>query len=240
MKINAQGLHFKQLNQMIRSAPDSSIVIDGCCGQRYIASGLSGKQIEIFGTPGNALGSYLDGCELFVHGDAQDAAGDTMNSGCIAIDGLAGDAAGYAMRGGSIYVHGDIGYRAGIHMKQYKDKKPLLVAGGCAGSFLGEYQAGGTIIILGLNSGGAVPTGNFCGMGMHGGKIFLRCENPPKRIADRLVCTRADTKDLEEIAPALDRFCELFGESRAAIDALPFYVITPDSSNPYKQLYTSC
>ena len=109
MKINAQGLHFKQLNQMIRSAPDSSIVIDGCCGQRYIASGLSGKQIEIFGTPGNALGSYLDGCELFVHGDAQDAAGDTMNSGCIAIDGLAGDAAGYAMRGGSIYVHGDIG-----------------------------------------------------------------------------------------------------------------------------------
>ena len=186
MKINAQGLHFKQLNQMIRSAPDSSIVIDGCCGQRYIASGLSGKQIE------------------------------------------------------RIYLHGEIGYRTGIHIKQYKDKKPLLVAGGCAGSFLGEYQAGGTIIILGLNSGGAVPTGNFCGMGMHGGKIFLRCENPPKRIADRLICTRADTKDLEEIAPALDRFCELFGESRAAIDALPFYVITPDSSNPYKQLYTSC
>jgi len=28
-------------------------------------------------------------------------------------------------------------------MKQYKEKKPVIVIGGTAGSFLGEYLAGG-------------------------------------------------------------------------------------------------
>mgnify|MGYP002508363490 CR=1 FL=1 len=42
------------------------------------------------------------------------------------------------------------GYRAGIHMKAYKDKVPVMVIGGTAGSFLGEYQAGGVIVVLGL------------------------------------------------------------------------------------------
>lgn len=50
------------------------------------------------------------------------------------------DATGYAMRGGKIFVRGNAGYRAGIHMKAYKDKTPVLVIGGKAGSFLGEYQ----------------------------------------------------------------------------------------------------
>jgi glutamate synthase domain-containing protein 3 len=34
-------------------------------------------------------------------------------------------------------------------MKAYQDKIPILVIGGTAGSFLGEYQAGGLIIVLG-------------------------------------------------------------------------------------------
>ena len=37
-------------------------------------------------------------------------------------------------------------------MKAYKDKAPLMVIGGTAGSFLGEYQAGGVIVVLGLES----------------------------------------------------------------------------------------
>lgn len=54
------------------------------------------------------------------------------------------------MRGGEIYVRGNAGYRAGIHMKAYRDKRPVMVIGGRTGSFLGEYQAGGYIIVLGL------------------------------------------------------------------------------------------
>ena len=97
----------------------------------------------INGTPRNALGAYLDGCVITVHGNAQDATGDTMNDGTIYISGSSGDATGYAMRGGRIFVNGDVGYRAGIHMKEYKEKSPVLVVGGSAGSFLGNTRREG-------------------------------------------------------------------------------------------------
>ena len=103
----------------------------------------------------------LAGADITVRGNAQDAVGDTMNDGSIVIHGNIGDAAGYAMRGGRIYVKGNAGYRAGIHMKEYKDKKPVIVIGGRAGSFLGEYQAGGLIIVLGLGIGERPIVGNF-------------------------------------------------------------------------------
>ena len=237
MNINAENLHFKVLNQQVRQCEEPNIVIDNCCGQRYIAAGLSGREIEIYGTPGNALGAYLDGCEIYVHGNAQDAAGDTMNDGCICIDGMAGDAAGYAMRGGSMYIRGNAGYRAGIHMKAYQEKQPLLVIGGAAGSFLGEYQAGGTIIVLGLGCKG-VPVGNFCGMGMHGGRIFLRTEELPPDLSQRLVCAPATPEEMDSIRPALERFCAFFRQDEKELFQKPFYCIVPNSRNPYRQLYT--
>ena len=195
--------------------------------------------MEIFGTPGNALGAYLDGGTILVHGNAQDAVGDTMNDGLICIDGLSGDATGYSMRGGSIFVHGNVGYRAGIHMKEYGEQKPLLVVGGTAGSFLGEYQSGGTILVLGLHSKDPVPVNNFCGMGMYGGRIYLRAEHLPSDFSSRLTSRPAEEADLKEIQPALEQFCRLFGESMEEIRKKPFYVITPNSSSPYQQLYAA-
>ena len=70
-------MDFKELNNMVRTSDDVEIIIDNCIGQRYIASGLTGKKITINGTPGNALGSYLNGCSINVYGNAQDAVGDT-------------------------------------------------------------------------------------------------------------------------------------------------------------------
>ena len=239
MEINAKHMTYRELNTQILNHPWNELVITGCCGQRYIANGFSGKKVEIFGTPGNALGAYLDSGEIYVHGDVQDAAGDTMNDGTIYVDGMAGDAAGYAMRGGQIYIHSDVGYRCGIHMKAYGDKQPVMVIGGCAGSFLGEYQAGGTIIVLGLNAKGKVPVGFFCGVGMHGGSIYLRTENLPKDLSDRITVKKADAMDMEYIRPYLDTFCKKFGETPDNILAGSFYKLTPDSKNPYKQLYVA-
>lgn len=150
MRINAGGLHYKVLNKMIKESPDDTITVDNCFGQRYIGSGLCKKELIVNGTPGNGLGAYLDGSVIRIAGNAQDAAGDTMNDGTIYIHGSSGDACGYAMRGGRIFIRGNAGYRAGVHMKQYNEKKPVLVVGGRAGSFLGEYLAGGIIIVLGL------------------------------------------------------------------------------------------
>ena len=194
MKIQADGMHFKELNEQIRAAADREIEISGCMGQRYIATGLGGKKITIHGIPGNALGAYLDGSEITVLGNVQDATGDTMNAGSIFIHGNAGDATGYAMRGGSIFVRDSTGYRAGIHMKAYQEKVPVLVIGGTAGSFLGEYQAGGLNHCAGQGARTArPPVGNFCGTGMHGGRIFLRCDaraGRPARTGGRASCNR--------------------------------------------------
>ncbi|WP_040195930.1 glutamate synthase [Candidatus Soleaferrea massiliensis] len=239
MKITAGNMHFQKLNEQIRSCADASIEIENCLGQRYIGSGLSGKKITISGTPGNALGAYLDGSVIEVHGNAQEATGDTMNAGAIYIHGSSGDATGYAMRGGKIYVAGNTGYRAGIHMKAYRDKKPVLVVGGAAGSFLGEYQAGGIIVVLGLTLHGEPPVGFFCGTGMHGGKIYLRCHTPPKDLPKQVVCRKAAQDDKKEILPYLTEFCDKFGKDLQKLMSDIFYVCTPDTKNPYKQLYTA-
>ena len=239
MKITVGNMNFQELNEKIRASADRQIRLENCIGQRYIASGLADREIYITGVPGNALGAYLSGGSITTAGNAQDAAGDTMNDGEIVIHGSCGDGSGYGMRGGRIYIHGNVGYRAGIHMKAYREKLPVMVIGGVAGSFLGEYQAGGLIVVLGLGRSADTPiTGYFCGTGMHGGKIFLRCAAPPASLPDRILVREAAAQDLAEIEPYVTEFCKKFGEDRAEILDSRFYVLTPDSKNPYKQLYT--
>lgn len=234
-----ENTHFQVLNRRIRETSEENIVVNGIVGQRYVACGLSGKQIEIKGTPGNALGAYLNGSHVNVYGNAQDATGDTMNSGLIIIHGNAGDATGYAMRGGKIYVKGNTGYRAGIHMKAYEDLKPIIVVGGRAGSFLGEYQAGGIIVVLGQNDDGLPIINNFCGTGMHGGVMYLRCDKLPHRIPKQISYECKQGKDIEELTLIVKDYCNYFEEFNA--DELlnaNFFVLTPNKENPYKQMYT--
>lgn len=238
MEIHAGTMYFRDLNERIRAADSPAVTVHGCLGQRYIGSGSTGQALRLHGTPGNALGAYLDGSTIEVFGNAQDATGDTMNAGDIFIHGSAGDATGYAMRGGRIFVRDSTGYRAGIHMKQYRDRVPALVIGGTAGSFLGEYQAGGVIVVLGMGCGGTVPVGNFCGTGMHGGKIYIRATTPPAGLPAQVTVSPASHADMEDIAPLLSEFCARFGVPQQDVSSGPFFVLTPDTANPYKQLYT--
>ncbi|MGN0165990.1 MAG: glutamate synthase [Lachnospiraceae bacterium] len=238
MKINASNLDYKEINEMIRSTEEDCEITE-CMGQRFIGAGMSGKSINITGTPGNALGAYLNGTDITVYGNAQDAVGDTMNAGKIIIHGNIGDAAGYAMRGGEIFVEGDAGYRAGVHMKAYKEKLPVMIIGGRTGSFLGEYQAGGLIIVLGLHKDGKKIVGNFPSTGMHGGKIFLRGECKDIIFPNQVSALPATKEDLEQIKKYVEEFCELFGKDSNEILNSPFTVITPDSKNPYKQMYVA-
>ena len=179
----------------------------------------------------------MDGGIIEVNGNVQDAVGDTMNDGKIIVHGNAGDALGYAMRGGYIYVRNEAGYRTGIHMKEYKDKKPVIVIGGTVGSFLGEYQAGGMIVVLGLGSEG-VPVGNFTGTGMHGGRIFIRTDRELKGLPEQVVAEIASPDDLREIAPHVSEFAGYFGLAAETLMKDRFYVLKPNAKNPYKRLYT--
>ena len=236
MFIDAEKLDYSSLNEAIRAAGDTCH-ITGCLGQRFIAAGMSGKKIEIDGIPGNALGAYLGGCEITIHGNAQDAVGDTMNDGTIVVSGSIGDAAGYAMRGGAIYIKGNAGYRAGIHMKEYKEKKPVIVIGGHAGCFLGEYQAGGLILVLGLNSDDKPPVGDFPCTGMHGGSIFIRSEKPPENLPAQVACTECTNEDLNQIEAYVSEYATCFGKDAKELLRSKFYKLLPNSNNPYRQLY---
>lgn len=240
MLIKAEGLSFREMNDRLRAATEADVRIEGCLGQRYIAAGMSGLRVEIEGTPGNALGAYLSGCDIVVHGNAQDATGDTMDSGNITIYGNSGDATGYAMRGGGIYVQGNVGYRAGIHMKAYQEKSPCLLVGGCAGSFLGEYQAGGTIVVLGLHKEEGRPlVGHFCGNGMHGGRMYLRADTLPYALPEQVRAHRPSESDMAALRPLLDTFCAKFGEALEPLLQDAYFVLEPDTGNPYKALYTA-
>lgn len=237
MVIDATTMDYCELNRAIRQSDGCTVT--GCMGQRFIASGMNDREIIIEGIPGNALGAYLAGAEITVKDNAQDAVGDTMNAGRITICGNVGDAVGYAMRGGEIYIKGNAGYRAGIHMKEYKEKKPVLVIGGRAGSFFGEYQAGGLLIVLGLGIGDKPILGNFPCTGMHGGKVFLRGDADGIVFPPNVSKRAATEQDMEEILPYLTTYCQSFGYDLSQIAGEPFTVITPDTGNPYKQMYVA-
>ena len=248
--IDASGLDFQTLNQALRNC-EGDAVVENCLGQRFIASGMGSRRVQIHGIPGNALGAYLDGATVEVFGNAQDAVGDTMNAGTIVIHGNIGDTAGYAMRGGRIYVRGNAGYRTGIHMKAYQDKLPVLVIGGRAGSFLGEYQAGGVIIILGLEQSNDATgndtvdsttrpiVSNFPCTGMHGGKLYLRSDCTEILLPEQVTARPATPEDMAEIAEYLREFCALLDFDFESVYASPYTLVTPDSKNPYQQMYVA-
>jgi glutamate synthase domain-containing protein 3 len=239
MIIEANNKYYTQLNHEIKSAEDRNVTVKGVLGQRYIGTGVTKKDLTIFGTPGNAMGAYLGHTSITVYGNVQDAVGDTMDSGEIVVYGKAGDTLGYGMRGGNIYIRDDGGYRVGIHMKAYKDKQPVIVIGGRAGSFLGEYQAGGTIVVLGIGADGAFPAGNYCGTGMHGGAMYIRCDEMPDNLPTQVSACRCTKSDLADIVPYVKKYAHYF--DRKADDLLKgtFFKLVPSANNPYNALYTA-
>ena len=224
----------------IRRHEDEEIIIKGCLGERYIGCGMKEGVMHIKGTPGNAIAAYLDGGSIYVDGNVQDAAADTMNSGLFAVSGSAGDALAYGMRGGRVYVLGDAGYRAGVHMKAYEDNKSILVIGGRTGSFLGEYLAGGIIIVLGLGYEGESITGYFCGNGMYAGTIYLRTEKVPLNLSDKLTRRHVERDEMERIIrPAVTDFASVLSIPAERCLEGSFMAIEADKSKSYSQLYAA-
>ncbi len=82
LKIDASGVYYRELNARLREVVSNGthrIELRNVCGQRYIGTDLDKPVgIEIFGTPGNDLGAFMDGPRIAVHGNAQDGCGNTM------------------------------------------------------------------------------------------------------------------------------------------------------------------
>lgn len=252
--INAEGLHYKVLNEKIRQAIKKGykkIILNNVCGQRYIGDGLRGNDIEIIinGIPGNDLGAFMDGPKIIVNGNAQDGVGNTMNAGEIIIHGDVGDITGHSMRGGRIFVKGNVGYRIGIHMKAYKHLFPVVIVGGTAKDFLGEYMAGGLLVVLGLkpqeikNQKSNIKNikneivGDFVGTGMHGGLIFIRGRVDERRLGKEVKIINPNNEDTELLKKYLSEYCNYFKLDINKIFKKPFRKLYPYTHRPYGKLY---
>jgi len=239
-RIDARDLDYTRLNQLIRAAVaggEKEIEVEHVLGQRFIADGLKGEvRITLNGVPGGDLGMFMSGPTCIVHGNAEHAPGNTMDAGLIVIHGSAGDAVAHSMRGGRIFVRDDIGYRGGIHMKEYDKKRPILVVGGSSRAFLGEYMAGGLIIVLGLRRAPAVSERGI-GSGIHGGEIFIRGEVPPHQLGVGATMKPAGREDRERIAPCIEEFGRHFGVDPAPLLADDYKRISPASSRPFANKY---
>ena len=197
-------------------------------GQRFCGVGLgpnsNGFRIDVFGNPGDYLGSGLDGAEIYVHASAQDQVAQIMKSGKLVIYGDVGQTFMYAAKGGDVYV---LGNAAGRPLINAVGQPRVIINGTCldylAESFMAgdPLNGGGFVIVNGMrfNDEGELseletpyPGGNLYSLAS-GGAIYLR--DPLRKVtADQLnggqMVTMA-TPDWQLIHPYLEENQRLFG-----------------------------
>jgi glutamate synthase domain-containing protein 3 len=238
--IDARDLHYTLLNRKIRDAVANGvdeITLEHVLGQRFIADGLKGKvTLVIHGVPGGDLGMFMSGPTCIVYGNCEHAPGNTMDAGTIVIHGGAGDAVAHSMRGGQVFVRDSIGYRGGIHMKEYEQKRPILVVGGGARAFLGEYMAGGLIVVLGLNETAPVEERGI-GSGIHGGEIYIRGSVDERNLGVGATIKPCRKEHKEKILPCIREFERRFDLDCMEVMEDGFTRITPSSTRPFADKY---
>ncbi len=246
-EIDALDLKHKELNDLLRAVAlqgITKVTVQNVFGQRYIGTRLylpdpeKKLEIKISGNPGNDLGAFLNGHRIIVFGNAQDGVGNTMDDGEIVVHGRAGDIAAMSMRGGKIFIRGNVGYRAAIHMKEYTGKVPVLVIGGTAQDFFGEYMAGGIVILLGLTLKENEPhKAHYIGTGMHGGVIYLRGRVEEYQLGKEVGVRPLDDRDQAVVERHVGEFCAHFSLSAREILQGEFRKLLPVSKRPYGKIY---
>ena len=75
---------------------------------------------------------------------------------------------------------------------------------------------------------------------MRGGKIYLRCKEQdlPRSLPKQVAARPATEEDLSVIDEYISDYCEAFKAKKKEILQHDFYVLEPDTKNPYRQLYT--
>lgn len=121
-------------------------------GHRFIGNGLGadtqGVRIDVYGSPGDYLGSGLDGMELYVHNNGQDQLAQIMKSGKLVVYGDVGQTFMYAAKGGEVYA---LGNAAGRPLINAVGKPRVVINGTCLDYLAESFMAGDP-----LNGGGFV------------------------------------------------------------------------------------
>ncbi len=242
VEVDAHGMYYRELNAVLRELAQrgvESIIVRGVMGQRYLGTNIQKAiRIVVDGVPGNDLGAFMDGPFIEVSHSAQDGCGNTMNNGTIIIHGSAGDIVGHSMRGGKILVRDNVGYRVGIHMKEYGTVRPVIVIGGTAQHFLGEYMSGGVMIVLGsqLRPGQPHPT-RYLGTGMHGGVIYMRGTIDTTYLGKEVGVAPLEPEDEWTLHRHITEFSQCFDLDAEPLLRGPFVKLAPLTKRPYGRLY---
>jgi glutamate synthase domain-containing protein 3 len=196
-------------------------------GQRFCGAGLGaqseGFRLDVFGNPGDYLGSGLDGAEIYVHSAAQDQVAQIMKSGKLAIYGDVGQTFMYAAKGGEVYV---LGNAAGRPLINAVGRPRVIINGTCldylAESFMAgdPLNGGGFVVINGIRyDDGRIreletpyPGGNLFSLAS-GGAVYIR--DPAGKVGvDQLnggQLGRMNQDDWQLILPHLIENQNLFG-----------------------------
>jgi glutamate synthase domain-containing protein 3 len=122
-------------------------------------------------------------------------------------------------------------------MKEFGAARPALVIGGTAKDYLGEYMAGGTIVVLGLATAeGISPVGRNIGAGIHGGRIFVRGKLEKHQLGAGAVMAELNDEDRAELAALLADYQQAFA-TQVPSDPAQFTKIMPASSRPFSGHY---
>ncbi len=197
-------------------------------GQRFIGCGLGpathGVRIDVFGSPGDYLGSGIDGAEVVVHGSGQDQLAQIMKDGRLVVHGDVGQTFGYAAKGGEVFV---LGNAAGRPLINAVGRPRVVINGTCldylAESFMaGDPLAGGGFVVvngLALDEDGGIhdlddpyPGGNLFSLAS-GGAVYVR--DPRGRLGEDQLnggeFAPFGAEDLAVLLPYLEENERLFG-----------------------------
>ncbi|MFW9856714.1 MAG: hypothetical protein ACFFFG_16805 [Candidatus Thorarchaeota archaeon] len=130
-------------------------------GQRFCGCGLGpnshGFRLDVYGNPGDYLGSGLDGAEIYVHTSAQDQVCNIMKAGKVVIYGDVGQTFMYGAKGGETYVLGNAAGRPLINAVG----KPRVIINGTSLDYLAEsfmagdpLKGGGFVVLNGIKFNG--------------------------------------------------------------------------------------
>ena len=240
--IDVTGIHYRDLNERLRAIfkdGAAAVTLKKVLGQRYIGAGFRGDvEITIEGVPGNDLACFMDGPRIVVFGNVQDGVANTMSAGSVIVHGNASDVLAYAMRGGRLFVKGNAGYRVGIHMKEYADRVPVVIIGGAAQDYFGEYMAGGTLVLLGMGRREDEPiVGDFVGTGMHGGQMLIYGEVEDWQLGKEIGRVEITDACWFELKRNLRDFCDEFSLDCDQFAREGFTRLVPVSHRPYGKIY---
>ncbi|HDM09353.1 MAG TPA: glutamate synthase [Desulfobacteraceae bacterium] len=205
-------------------------IVFGLRGQRFHGCGFGpssgGVRIDIYGSPGDYLGSGIDGMSIYVHSNAQDQLGQIMKSGKLVIYGDTGQTFMYGAKGGEVYVMGNAAGRPLINAVG----KPRVVINGTCLDYLAEsfmagdpLHGGGFVILNGMtfdDEGNVVPQAiPYPGSNLFslasGGAIYVRdphCQIEEQQLNGGEIVPITE-KDWELILPYLQENERLFGIS---------------------------